>query len=294
MTIVDIPDGTFRSIARFFFLIIQDLVSQMPPPNPHDRQQIPGVKDMVAVSSGKGGVGKSTLTANLAVALAKKDLRVGLMDADIYGPNIPGMLGLEGRAAVDEDSQRILPGDAHGLKVISMGMLVEPGVPIIWRGPMLAKMISQFLFQVNWGEIDVMVLDLPPGTGDVQISLTQSAPLTGAVIVTTPSELAVADVRRGLAMFQQSEVPILGLIENMGDFVCPSCGKTSSVFGKSDGEGRAREFKVPFLGEIPLDARIRSCADAGTPIVDAIPDSPASRALNEVADRLLAELSASS
>ena len=263
----------------------------MPHLNP-DRQQIPGVKDMVAVSSGKGGVGKSTLTANLAVALAKRDLRVGLMDTDIYGPNIPRMLGLEGKAAIDEDSQRIRPGEVHGLKAISMGMLIDPGVPVIWRGPMLAKMVNQFLFQVDWGDIDVMGLDLPPGTGDVQISLTQSAPLTGAAIVTTPSELAVADVRRGLAMFRQSEVPILGLIENMGDFVCSSCGKTSAVFGESDGERRAKEFDVPFLGAVPLDTRIRSCADAGTPIVDALPDSPASCALNEVADRLLARLGA--
>lgn len=266
----------------------------MPPPKPHDRQSIPGVKDMVAISSGKGGVGKSTLTANLAVALARRGLRVGLMDTDIYGPNIPRMLGLQGRAVVDAATQRIQPGEACGLKAISMGMLIDPGVPVIWRGPMLAKMMNQFLFDVEWGELDVMVLDLPPGTGDVQISLTQSAPLTGAVIVTTPSELAVADVRRGVAMFRQSEVPVLGLIQNMSDFVCPSCGMTSAVFGESDGERRAMEFDMPFLGDIPLDTRIRACADAGTPIVDAVPDAPASCALNDIAGRLLERLGAGS
>ena len=258
----------------------------------HDRQPIPGVKDMVAISSGKGGVGKSTLSANLAVALARGGLRVGLMDSDVYGPNIPGMLGIESKPTVEPETQRIHPAEAFGLKAISMGMLVDAGVPVIWRGPMLAKMMNQFLFQVEWGEIDIMLLDLPPGTGDVQITLTQTAPLTGAVIVTTPSELAIEDVRRGVQMFRQSEVPILGLIENMSAFVCPRCNGSSAIFGEGAGEHRAREFDMPFLGELPLDPQIRTCADAGTPVVAAFPDAPVSLALSGIAENLRKTLEA--
>ena len=255
---------------------------------PHDRQPIAGVKDTWAVSSGKGGVGKSTLSVNLAVALAARSLRVGLMDTDIYGPNIPGMLGLGAtRPDVDEQSGHILPREAFGVHCISMGMLVDPGVPVIWRGPMLAKMIDQFLFLVDWGELDVLLLDLPPGTGDVQISLTQSAPLTGSVIVTTPSEIALEDVRRGVRMFRQTEVPILGLVENMSHFVCDKCDGSSAIFGEGGGQRTAEQFDIPFLGQLPLDTRIRECADAGTPIVDAHPDSPTAGALRDIAGNLL-------
>ena len=226
---------------------------------------------MWAVSSGKGGVGKSTLCANLAVALAARPLRVGLMDTDIYGPNIPGMLGLDSsKPEIDEQSGRILPREALGVQCISMGMLIDPGIPVIWRGPMLAKMTNQFLFQVDWGELDVLLLDLPPGTGDVQISLTQSAPLTGSVIVTTPSEIALEDVRRGVQMFRQTEVPILGLIENMSHFICDSCHGTSAIFGEGGGRRTAEHFGIPFIGQLPLDARIRECADGGAPIVSAL------------------------
>jgi ATP-binding protein involved in chromosome partitioning len=258
----------------------------------HDRQPIVGVKDMLVVSSGKGGVGKSTISANLAVAMAMRGRRIGLMDADVYGPNIPGMLGLEGKPTVDELSGALQPPEAFGLKVISMGMLVDPGVPVIWRGPMLAKMMHQFLFQVNWGELDVLVVDLPPGTGDVQISLTQTAPLSGAVIITTPSAIAVEDVRRGVQMFRQTEVPVLGLIENMSTFVCGACEKESAIFGEGGGLQVARQFEIPFTGQIPLDPRIRAAADAGTPIVSAEPQLPASKSLMEITDRLLEALDA--
>ena len=252
----------------------------------HDRQPIPGVKDMLAISSGKGGVGKSTLSANLAVAMAQQGLAVGLMDTDIYGPNIPGMLGLVEKPEADRDSGRIIPLQAFGLKAISMGLLVDAGAPIIWRGPMLAKMMAQFLFNVEWGELDVLVLDLPPGTGDVQITLTQTAPLTAAAIVTTPSALALEDVRRGVQMFRQSEVPLLGLIENMSHFVCDQCQHTSAIFGQGGGQETARTFDIPFLGEIPLDVQLRTSADQGTPLVAQAPETPTGQALTRIAAAL--------
>ncbi|MEE2656965.1 MAG: Mrp/NBP35 family ATP-binding protein [Candidatus Latescibacterota bacterium] len=256
----------------------------------HDRQPIPGVKETVAVSSGKGGVGKSTASVNIAVALAASGRRVGLMDTDIYGPNVPGMLGVEGRPQVEKSSQRIQPLEAHGVRAISMGLLVEAGVPVIWRGPMLAKMVGQFLFQVAWGELDVLLLDLPPGTGDVQITLTQSAPLTGSVIVTTPSTLALEDVRRGVEMFRQSEVPILGLLENMGSFVCPACEGESHPFGEGGGQQTADSFDLPLLGSVPLDPQVRLGADGGTPVVQQHPESAAAVAFRTAAERIIERL----
>lgn len=256
----------------------------------HERQPIPGVKETVAVSSGKGGVGKSTMSVNLAVALAARGLRVGLMDTDIYGPNIPGMLGAAGRPEVIPGTESIRPATAHGLSLISMGLLVDAGVPVIWRGPMLAKMVSQFLFSVAWGELDVLLLDLPPGTGDVQLTLTQMAPLTGAVIVTTPSTLALEDVARGVQMFRQTEVPILGLIENMSSFACGACGKHSQPFGHGGGAQAATDLDIPFLGEIPLDMSLRSGADDGTPAFLAQPEAPSSLAMQDICRGLLEKL----
>lgn len=245
---------------------------------------------MLAVSSGKGGVGKSTVSANLAVAMAAEGRRVGLMDTDIYGPNIPGMLGVSGRAEAVPGTQRIRPAEAAGVRVISMGLLVDAGVPVIWRGPMLAKMVTQFLFWVEWGELDVLLLDLPPGTGDVQLTLTQTAPLTGAVIVTTPSTLALEDVARGVQMFRQTDVPILGLLENMATFSCPSCGGASHPYGHGGGAAAAAERGIPFLGEIPLDPRLRDDADEGTPTVFSHPEAAAAIALRGVARELLDRL----
>ena len=245
---------------------------------------------MLAVSSGKGGVGKSTIAVNLAVAMARQGLRVGLMDADIYGPNVPGMLGLTEKPAMATETERLLPPRIHGLAVISMGLFLDPGTPVIWRGPMLAKMMQQFLFQVDWGELDLLLLDLPPGTGDVQITLTQNAPLTGAIIITTPSAIALADVRRGVEMFRQTEVPIWGLIENMSHFVCPSCQGSSAIFGEGGGQESAAHFGVPLLGQIPLDVDLRAGADAGTPLVAADPAAPASQALERAAAVLVRQL----
>lgn len=252
----------------------------------HDRQPIPGLKDMLAVSSGKGGVGKSTLSANLAVAMAGQGLAVGLMDTDIYGPNIPGMLGVQGKPQVDGETGRLIPLEAFGLKTISMGLLIDAGAPVIWRGPMLAKMVSQFLFNVQWGELDLLVLDLPPGTGDVQISLTQTAPITAAAIVTTPSDIALEDVRRGVQMFRQSDVPLLGLIENMSYFVCDECEHSTAIFGEGGGKRTAATFDLPFLGQIPLDVRLRTSADRGVPLVVETPDAPTSQALMRLAKAL--------
>lgn len=254
------------------------------------RQPIPGVKDMLAVSSGKGGVGKSSISANLAVALACRGLKVGLLDADLYGPNLPGMLGLSGQPLLAEDGTTLIPFQAHGLRIISLGLFIDRGTPVIWRGPLLAKMTNQFLFHVEWGELDLLVLDLPPGTGDVQITLTQTAPLTNALIVTTPSPLALEDVRRGVEMFRQSKVPILGLVENMSYFVCPHCHQTSPIFGQGGGETLARRLGLSLLGQIPLDLQLRASADAGTPLVIAEPQSPAAKALAQVADAVLSHL----
>lgn len=260
-------------------------------PHTHNRQPIPGVKEMLAVSSGKGGVGKSTISVNLAVSLARKGLAVGLMDTDIYGPNIPGMLGVSQRPELSADGQRLLPAAACGLRMISMGLLLDRGAPVIWRGPMLAKMIDQFLFGVEWGALDVLVLDLPPGTGDVQITLTQNAPLTGALIVTTPSDIALEDVRRGVEMFRQTDVPILGLVENMSHFVCSRCQHVSAIFGEGGGQRTADRFGIPLLAQIPLDSQLRHCSDAGAPFVDTAPESPATRALDSLADAVIERLS---
>ena len=243
----------------------------------HDRQAIPGIKDMLAVSSGKGGVGKSTLSTNLAVALAERGLHIGLLDADIYGPNIPGMLGVHERPQADPQSGRIQPIETHGIKLLSMGLLIETGVPVIWRGPMLAKMINQFLFSTDWGELDMVLLDLPPGTGDVQITLTQSAPLTGALIVTTPSAVALEDVRRGVEMFRQTEVPLLGLVENMSTFSCDQCGHQTPLFGEGGGWETAGLLSIPFLRSIPLDTVLRESADRGQPAVRSQPQANSSQ-----------------
>jgi ATP-binding protein involved in chromosome partitioning len=257
---------------------------------PHDRQIIPGIKDMLAVSSGKGGVGKSTVSVNLALALVQQGLRIGLLDTDIYGPNVPGMLGLEDRPTADPQSGLLQPCNVRGLKALSMGLLIEPGIPVIWRGPMLAKMMNQFLFQTDWGELDLLILDLPPGTGDVQISLTQNAPLTAALIVTTPSEIALEDVRRGVKMFQQTEVPVLGLVENMSHFVCDACQQSSHPFGRDGGLRTAADFELPLLGQIPLDQQLTLCAESGNPVVQAVPQSPAGQALTNLGSQVMARL----
>jgi ATP-binding protein involved in chromosome partitioning len=229
------------------------------------RAGIPGVKNLIAVASGKGGVGKTTVAVNLAVALAGMGSRVGLLDADVYGPNVPTMLGTTEQPYAEGD--RIIPISAQGLRVMSMGFLNPTDRPLIWRGPMLHQVLQQFLRQVDWGELDYLIIDLPPGTGDVQLSLIQTVALTGAVVVTTPSTVALADVRKAIEMFRQVKVEILGVVENMSYFLCPHCGQRSEIFSYGEGKNTAEQFGVPFLGEIPLHAHVRLYGDTGKPVV---------------------------
>ncbi len=268
-----------------------EIVRAAPPTPARARgpQPIPGVRSVLAVASGKGGVGKSTVATNLALALATLRPAVGLMDADVYGPSVPLMLGIDEKATTRED-RRIVPVERHGLRVISMGMFVGEATPVIWRGPMITKLITEFLRNVEWGELDVLVLDLPPGTGDVQLTLTQQVAITGGVIVTTPQDVALADVRRGIQMFRQMSAPVLGLIENMSFHVCPGCGERAELFGHGGGAAMAREAGIPLLGEVPLVRAIREASDAGLPIVAAEPSHPQSRAFREIAERVLVRL----
>jgi ATP-binding protein involved in chromosome partitioning len=254
------------------------------------RQAIPGIRNIVAVGAGKGGVGKSTTAVNLALALAGKGARVGLMDADVYGPNIPQMLGVDAQPEVSDD-RKMVPPEAHGVKVISMGMLVPADQPVIWRGPMLHGAVQQFMREVLWGELDYLVVDLPPGTGDVSLTMSQSVPVAGAVVVTTPQGVSVADVRKAVAMFRQLNIPVLGVVENMSYFVCGHCQERTDIFGHGGGERMAEDLKIPFLGEVPIDTRVRSGGDEGTPIVAAAPDAPAAQAFIAIAGKVAAQVS---
>jgi ATP-binding protein involved in chromosome partitioning len=252
---------------------------------------IPQVRNTIAVASGKGGVGKSTVAANLAAALALTGARVGLLDADIYGPSMGVMLGVTQAPKADEARKLMIPVDVHGMKVMSLGFLLDPDTPVIWRGPMVMKALEQLLKDVDWPELDYMVVDLPPGTGDAQITLTQKVPLSGAVIVSTPNEVALIDARKGLAMFQKVNVPVLGMVENMSIFICPHCGKASDIFSQGGVERTAKELDVPFLGAIPLDPTVRSTGDDGKPVVLAHPESAVAAAFREMAGRVAQQAS---
>ena len=254
-----------------------------------EKQPIPGVANIIAVASGKGGVGKTTVSVNLALSLAHEGARVAVMDADVYGPNVPLMLRAEEEPMTDGD--KIRPPSAYGIKVLSMGQIADADQAIVWRGPMLHSVVQQFLRDTEWGELDYLVVDLPPGTGDVQLSLIQMAPVTGAVLVTTPSLVAVADVRRAVGMFHKLEVPILGVVENLSSFVAPDTGKEYFIFGKGGGEKLASEFSLPYLGRIPIDPRVAEGGDTGRPIVVAEPDSVPSRAFREVAKQVASQVS---
>src|ERR1700758_4010456 len=262
---------------------------QMPGQTP-ERHAIPGVKYLVAVASGKGGVGKTTVAVNLALAFVKLGYKVGLLDADVYGPNVPIMLGSKAEPMATPQ-QRIIPVQAQGLKMISMGLLNPGDKPVIWRGPMLHSVITQFLRSVEWGELDYLIIDLPPGTGDVQLTLIQTVAVTGAVIVTTPSVVALADVRKAIEMFRQVKVEVLGVVENMSTFVCPHCGKAIDIFGHGEGTKTAIEYGVPVLGEIEIDPRIRLGGDTGKPVAALGESAPAAQSLYRMAKAVTARLS---
>lgn len=260
--------------------------SHFPGQAPPEPQPLPGVSNIIAVGSGKGGVGKTTLAVNLAIAVARLGNKVGLLDADVYGPNVPLMVGSSESPMVAGEN-RILPPERYGMKVISVGLLSPGDAPLVWRGPMLHSVIKQFLGQVEWGELDYLIVDLPPGTGDVVISLTQTVPLTGAVIVTTPSDVALQDARKAIEMFRQVKVDILGIVENMSYFVCPHCGHEIDVFSKGGGQRTAEQFGVPFLGSIELDPDIRKAGDSGHPIVLDGDQSPHAKSMFAFTRRVL-------
>ncbi|MDQ1309197.1 MAG: ATP-binding protein involved in chromosome partitioning [Pseudomonadota bacterium] len=252
---------------------------------------LPGISNVIAVASGKGGVGKSTTAVNMALALALDGARVGLLDADIYGPSQPRMMGLQGERPMSRDGRRIEPLEAHGVKVISIGFLIEEEQPMVWRGPMVTQALTQLLGDTNWGELDYLVVDMPPGTGDIQLTLSQRVPVSGAVVVTTPQDIALLDARKGLRMFQKVAIPVLGVVENMSIHICSKCGHEEPIFGTGGGARMAEQYGVRLLGQLPLDIRIREETDAGRPTVVADPDGPVGRAYLETARRAAAQLS---
>jgi len=271
--------------------------SGSPPPRPQApagqptfaKRPVPGVKHLIAIGSGKGGVGKSTVAANLALAFSRLGYKVGLLDADVYGPSIPTILGLKGERVVVNEQNRLVPLERFGLKVLSIGfMLPSEDTPVIWRGPMLMKALTQFLFDVEWGKLDVLLLDLPPGTGDVQLTLAQNVELTGAVVVTTPQDVALADVRKATTMFREVQIPVLGVIENMAYFVCPDSGKRYYIFGRGKTAEFASAYGIRVLGSIPIDPEVSERSDRGEPVVVGNPESETAKAFLSIA-RLLAQ-----
>jgi ATP-binding protein involved in chromosome partitioning len=256
------------------------------------RQSLPGVKNIIAVGAGKGGVGKTTVAVNLAIALAKCGSKVGMIDGDIYGPNVPIMLGMKSQLITDGD--KMVPAEKYGLQVVSMGFLTADDAPIIWRGPMLHGVLQQFFRQVKWVDLDYLVIDMPPGTGDVALSLSQTVPVAGAIVVTTPQQVSLADSRRAVAMYRKLNIPPLGIIENMSYFVCRGCHQEADIFGRGGGEQMAADLKLPFLGRIPIYQPIREGGDTGVPIVVSEPDSPAAQAFMSVAEQTAAQVSIAS
>ena len=251
-----------------------------------------GVKNLIAVASGKGGVGKSTTAVNLALALAQQGARVGLLDADIYGPSIPQMLGVGGQQPHSPDGKHIEALKGHGIALMSIGFLVDADSPMVWRGPMVTQALEQLLRDTLWGELDYLVVDMPPGTGDIQLTLAQKVPVTGSVIVTTPQDIALLDARKGIRMFEKVGVPILGVVENMSMHICSHCGHAEPIFGEGGGQALGADFNVPLLGQLPLDLRIRQGLDAGQPIVAADPESPISQQYRDIALRVAGEIAA--
>ena len=254
-------------------------------PAPSDKAILKGPKNVIAVAAGKGGVGKSTVAVNLALALARHGAKVGLLDADVFGPSIPTMLGPAERPPGTTGDQKIIPAIHHGLKVISVGFFVDKGEAVVWRGPMVHRLLQQFLADVEWGDLDYLICDLPPGTGDVQLSLSQLIPIAGAVMVTTPQEVSIIDVVKGIAMFEKVEIPILGIVENMSFYTCPACGHHDEIFSHGGGKRLAQEVGAPFFGEIPIDTRIRFGGDTGVPVILAAPDSENANRFMQIAER---------
>ncbi|HEY8477402.1 MAG TPA: Mrp/NBP35 family ATP-binding protein [Chloroflexota bacterium] len=253
---------------------------------------LPGVRNVVAVASGKGGVGKSTVAVNVALALQQTGARVGLLDGDIYGPNVPIMMGIKGRPSIEQVNGKPRPVERYGLKLLSIGFFINSDdSPVIWRGPMIHGAFQQFMKDFDWGDLDYLIVDLPPGTGDAPLSLSQLVPLSGVVIVTTPQDVALQDVYKGVAMFKKLDVPIVGVVENMSYFVCPHCGETTEIFGKGGGQRVSERMGIPFLGRVPLDPRVREGGDAGLPIVVADPRSPVAEAFRQVAGAVAAQVS---
>lgn len=252
---------------------------------------MPNVRNIIAIASGKGGVGKSTTAVNIALSLARTGARVGLLDADIYGPSVPIMLGLSGKPK-SVDGKFMEPLVGHGLQANSIGFLIDQDAPAIWRGPMVTQALTQLLTQTNWRDLDYLIVDMPPGTGDIALTMAQKVPLTGAVIVTTPQDLALADARKGLRMFQKVNVPVLGVVENMSTHVCTQCGHVEAIFGEHGGRDMAAEFNLPWLGALPLQLRIREQTDSGTPSVVAEPEGEAARAYAQIAEKLAANVAA--
>jgi ATP-binding protein involved in chromosome partitioning len=271
-----------------------EMTAQVRAAQPPDASKapVPGVKNIIAVGAGKGGVGKTTVAVNLAVALSQAGGRVAMIDGDVYGPNVPIMLGLQ--TQLTTDGEKIVPAEQYGIQVVSMAFLTGDDAPVIWRGPMLHGVIQQFFREVRWQGIDYLIVDMPPGTGDVALSLSQTVPVSGSVVVTTPQTVSLADTRRAIRMYQKLNVPTLGLIENMSHFVCPSCHHESDIFGKGGGEALAQELSVPFLGRIPIYEPIRIGGDTGVPIAIGEPNAPSSQAFRSAAERLAAQLSIAS
>ena len=263
-------------------------------PRRHGRpsEPLPGVKHIIAVASGKGGVGKSTVACNLAVGLQKLGLKVGVLDADLFGPSMPKLFGLHSKPGLAPDGQKLIPLESYGVKVMSIGFLIDEGAPVVWRGPMVISALNQLLREVVWGDLDVLVVDMPPGTGDTQLTMAQNVPLAGAVIVSTPQDLALIDARRGIAMFEKVQVPLIGVVENMSYFVCPHCGGRTDIFSHGGARKEAEKLGVPFLGEVPLDIAIRVNSDDGRPVAAAMPESAQASALIEIARRVADTLAA--
>ncbi len=261
-------------------------INRQPAPGPSAKKEIPGVRHIVAVASGKGGVGKSTVASNLAVALARKGHKVGLLDNDVYGPSLPILFAIHEQPKVSPD-RKLIPIEKYGVKLMSIGFLLDEGAPAIWRGPIVMQVTDQLFYDTAWGELDYLVLDLPPGTGDVQLTLAQKVPLTGALIVSTPQDISLADAERGLRMFNRVDVPVMGIVENMSYFACPKCHHESHIFSHGGAKQKAKELEVPFLGEIPIDLDTRLGGDLGKPVVVSNPDGPVGREFAALADRVI-------